>query len=192
MRLIGLSVCRVFAAAAGLTASAPAIAGPIPFGEWLQFSHTSVGVEARGCNPEDLAGEFCFPSSGTPTSFLDAPPWTFTSTLPTVLTVTEAFLSGDQFSVLDLGVQIGTSSVPGVSADCGDDPAVCLGTPGMSSGVIHLAPGSHSLTIVPLLTSGSGTGFLRVDEVPEPATGALIAFGLVSLAWGICRKEVRK
>jgi hypothetical protein len=191
MKASHLSVCRLFTAAATLALSTPAYAGSIPLGDWLQFSFGNTGVAAKGCDPADPAGDFCFPSSGTPTSFLDAPPWTFDSPVATVLTVTDAFLSGDRFSILDFGIAVGETSAPG-QADCGDDPTVCLGTAGMSTAVLLLAPGSHSLTIVPTLSGGGGSGFLQAEAVPEPSTIVLLAGALASIAWLKRQKEVRQ
>src|SRR5216117_2171702 len=98
--------------------AAPAFAGPIPFDTYLQFSFSDVGTPAVGCDPADPAGAFCFPSSGTPTSFLDAPAWTFADSA--LLTIIDAFTSGDRFELFDFGVSLGSSSTPGIDADCGD------------------------------------------------------------------------
>ena len=100
--------------AIGLVAVAPALsAGPILSDVWYEFGFTDVGVDATGCDPADPAGAFCIPSSGTPTVFLDAPPWTFlASAAGATLTVTDAFLSGDQFELFDFGASIGLTSPP--------------------------------------------------------------------------------
>jgi hypothetical protein len=169
-----------------LLCSAPAFAGPILLGEWLQFGFSDPGVPATGCDPDDPAGPFCIPSSGTPTSFLDAPPWTFTAPADgATLSVTDVFASGDRFELFDFGVSLGFTSLPSAvtSVDCGDDPAVCIVTAGISSGLFNLAAGNHSLTLIPLLApSGGGTGFLRVDAgaaIPEPGTWLLVSTGLL-------------
>src|SRR5438309_3205405 len=114
---------------------APLYAGPITSGVYWQFSFTDAGVQARGCDPDPLGG-FCLASSGTPTSFLDAPPWTFVAPASgSVLTVTDAFENGDRFQIFDLGVSIGLTSAPGaLLVDCGGDPVPCLATAGMSHG----------------------------------------------------------
>jgi hypothetical protein len=197
MNVVRLAASRLVFVAATLAVSSvvtsPAYAGSIPLGDWLQFSFTTAGVAAAGCDPADPAGSFCIPSSGTPSSFLDAPAWTFTSALATTLSVTDAFLSGDRFSILDFDVPIQLTSAPTAGVDCGDDPAVCLATPGMSKAVLQLAAGSHSLTIVPTVTDGGGSGFLRVDAVPEPSTFALMAAGFVLvISVAHTRREVRK
>jgi hypothetical protein len=168
--------------------SSPALAGPITIGDWLEFGFSDAGTPATGCDPADPAGPFCVPSSGTPSSFLDAPPWTFTAPVDgATLTVTDAFLSGDRFELFDFGVSLGFTSLPAAAStvDCGDDPAACLATAGISSGLFILAAGNHSLTLIPTLSpTEGGTGYLRVDAgaataVPEPATWLLVTTGLL-------------
>src|SRR5689334_18655160 len=69
-----------YAAAAALLMLAPTVsAGPIALNTWLEFAVSDPGVDATGCDPDDPNGPFCIPSSGTPTQFLDAPPWTFSA-----------------------------------------------------------------------------------------------------------------
>jgi hypothetical protein len=163
--------------------SSPALAGAILLNTFYEFSFTDPGVTALGCQPDDPAGEFCTPSSGTPTVFLDAPPWTFTAGPAGVaLTVTDAFETGDQFEVLDFGIPIGFTSVPDPGFDCGDDPVPCLADPHVSSRVFLLAGGDHSITIAPLQVVGfGGAGYLHVAEVPEPGALSLLVFGLLGL-----------
>ena len=166
-----------------------ALAGPIPFDDYLQFSFTEAG--SAGCYPTDPNGDFCIPSSGTPTSFLDAPPWTFTAASAATLTVLDAFLSGDQFEVFDFGTSLGLSSAPVLGADCGDDPVTCLANNSMSKLVAALTAGAHSITIVPVLVPEfGGTGYLQVTgtpgttPVPEPAPFTLWVLGGLVLALG--------
>ncbi|MGH3849047.1 MAG: PEP-CTERM sorting domain-containing protein, partial [Pseudonocardiaceae bacterium] len=139
-------------------------------------------------------GQFCIPSSGTPTTFLDAPPWTFSApTAGATLTVVDAFLAGERFEIFDFGVSLAQTSVPGATGDCGDDPVTCLGDPDISSGIFALLAGLHSLTIVP--TAGdAGSGYLRVAaaQVPEPATLTLLAGGLIGLGWGARTRRSRE
>ena len=169
----------------------PAEAGSIPLETWEEFGFTTAGTPATGCDPNDPAGPFCIPSSGTPTSFLDPPPWTFLSAVPILLTVTDAFLAGDRFEVFDFGVSIGLTSATFGSADCGDDPVPCLTTPGISSRVFSLAAGNHSLTITPTLSPGDGgAGYLRVSAVPEPSEWIPLCICLGAL-WFSRRKLLR-
>src|SRR5436190_1535633 len=122
--------------AAFLVFQSSACAGALPFGTFEEFAFSSPGTPATGCFPADPAGDFCISSSGTPTDFLDAPPWTVSAPVQGVLlTVTDAFLAGDRFQVFDFGLPLGLTSAPFGNADCGDDPVPCLSTPGISSGI---------------------------------------------------------
>jgi hypothetical protein len=171
---------------ATLLAESRAAAGPIVPGVWYEFGFTDPGVSPTGCQPADPAGGFCTESSGTPTTFADAPPWTFFAAAPTTLTVTDAFESTDRFEVLDLGIPIGMTSPPAAGAvvDCGDDPVICLGTAGMSTGVFALAAGPHSFTIVPLESGSGGAAYFEVaGAVPEPTSVLLLATGLAAAAF---------
>ena len=105
----------------------PSHAGPIDVGVWYEFTFTDAGVPAVGCFPNDPDGNFGIPSSGTPTTFLDAPPWTITvPDVGALLTVTDAFLSGDRFEIFDFGVSIGLTSPAAEQVDTGDDPVPSL------------------------------------------------------------------
>jgi len=181
---------RLLVAIAVTSVVAPAQAGPIPSDTFLQFAFTDVGILATGCDPADPAGPFCIPSSGTPTTFLDAPPWTFSG--PALLTVTDAFESGDQFQVFDFGVSLGLTSLPGTASECGDDPVSCLGNAAMSKGSFALAAGPHSVTLVPTLApSGGGTGYL-IATVAEPGTLSLsMLLGFAAFVSGT-RKRSRR
>jgi hypothetical protein len=173
----------VLAGTAALFAAAPAGAGPVPFDTYLQFSFDGAGSSAAGCFPDDPGGSFCLASSGTPTGFADAPAWTFSGAA--ALTVVDAFESGDRFDIFDFGVLVGSTSAPLLGVDCGDDPVVCLGTAGISSGVFALGAGLHSMTIVASEALGLGSAYFQiaaVQAVPEPASLALVAAALLGSA----------
>ena len=163
--------------------TAPANAGPIQLGVFQEFAFTTAGTPATGCDPADPAGPFCIASSGTPTTFLTAPPWTFVAPVQgAILIVTDAFQAGDRFQVFDFGTSIGLTSLPVGNADCGDDPVPCLTVAGISKGSFNLAAGNHSITITPTLApAGGGSGYLRADAVPEPVTWMMFGSGLIVL-----------
>jgi PEP-CTERM motif len=184
-------LARAAALGAVLACAQTAQAGPIPSDTFLQFSFDGVGA-VSGCADLDPAGQFCSASSGTPTSFLDAPAWTFDAPdVGAVLTVLDAFGSGDRFEVFDFGSFVGRTSLPARSpVDCGDDPLNCLQTPGMSTGVFALGAGAHSLTLRAIQAGGLGSGYLHVTAaVPEPASIALV-LGALGLA-GAARQRKR-
>jgi hypothetical protein len=103
----------VFLIAALFALSAPGFCGPISLGTWYQFSFDQPPTPATGCAPDDPTGAFCLASSGTPTSFLDAPPWTFVAPVfGATLRVVDVFAAGDRFEVFDFGTSLGLTSVP--------------------------------------------------------------------------------
>jgi hypothetical protein len=179
----------------GLGVTSAASAAPIDSDTWYEFSWFESGGTAAGCDPADPSGDFCIPSSGTPTSFAPAPAWTFNaSATGATLTVVDAFLSGDRFAIFDFGVLIGATSVPAIGFGCGDDPIDCLAEPHQSSGVFSLLPGAHALTIVATIApSESGVGYFQVTGasdavVPEPTTVVLIGSGLALIARSRARR----
>jgi len=159
-------------------------AGPIVPDTFYEFSYTGAAIAAMGCTPADPSAPFCIASFGTPTQFLDTPPWTFAAPAAgALLAVVDAFESGDRFEAFDFGASLGLTSAPGDPEDCGDDPVPCLADSDMSQGVFALGAGPHSITLVPVASpAGSGVGYLRWAVVPEPAAIALVAAGLVALA----------
>ena len=163
-----------------IAGSRTASAAPINLETFYEFDIVGTGP-VIGCFPADPNGDFCIPSAGTPTQFAPEPAWTFNAIEPTLLTVTDAFQSGDRFEIFDFGVFLGFTSIPGARpVNCGSDPATCLATPGISQGVFALGAGAHSLTIASLQDS-FGTGYFEVNAVPEPASLLLVGSGLIGV-----------
>lgn len=162
-----------------LMIAAFAHADTIAPGLWYEFSFTDVGVQARGCFPEDPdpSALDCLPSSAGNSVFAPAPPWTFTSTARLRFVVTDAFLHGDSFDIFDEGVPI--FSTPAVATDgngCGDNPVVCLKDPLSSHASFLLSPGAHSITIFPDAIGDAGAAYFQI--VPEPAMLTMLCLAL--------------
>jgi len=191
MNSIG-SVCKHLAwllvLLSGVAAPAASYAGAIAFENFWEFGFDGVGF-ATGCAPADPAGGFCITSSGTSTSFLDTPPWTFTAPAGgATLTVTDAFEAGDRFQVFDFNANLGLTSAPVGSADCGDDPVPCLADPNISKGLFPLAPGNHSITIYSL-SDFAGSGYLQVSAIPEPTTLLVFSLGGAAALLAVRRRR---
>jgi hypothetical protein len=144
----------------------PSLMGPVPIGgPWIEFAFGATGSSASGCSPADPGGPGCAPSSGGNSSFGGAPPWTFTAPAGgATITVTDAFLRGDQFEVFDSGSSIGVTSTPANTGDCGDNPDPCLADPQVSHGVFSVGAGAHSITIKAKASPfGAGAAYFRID-----------------------------
>ena len=155
----------------------PAVGGAIdPLYQW-PVAEFGFGV----ANTTAISGVGYVPSSGGNSVFLDDPAWTFTLTSPAELRITDAFLTGDVFSVFDFGAFILATSLPVAEGACGDNPEGCYGTAGVSYGSLNLAPGQHSLTIqIDASPFGGGAAYFRVG-VPEPLSLILLGLGLLGL-----------
>jgi hypothetical protein len=155
----------------------PTQATPITVGnpDWYEFSFGTIGWTAGGC----LLGN-CVPGSGG-TQFVGDPPWTFTG--GAMITVQDAFLSGDQFTLYDNGVNVFTTSDPTLGGSYCDNPNLCMSDLHFSTGAIELGDGNHSLTFR-VVTSpfDGGSAFFRADPVPEPASLMLLGTGALGLA----------
>ena len=121
------------------------------------------------------------------------------------LTVVDAAIAGDTFSITNFGSAFATtSSVPPgrfeTSADVGLDYDAALADPSFSRGVFTLAPGSYriggsllqSVTLggVPLeATAGAlRLGLAPVAAIPEPETAAMLLAGLLVIG-GLARRR---
>ena len=150
-------------------------------GPWYEFAYLDSGSAAFAC-----AGA-CEPSISGNSVEAGNPSWTFASSDPVLVTITDAFFSGNSFELFDFGTPIGATPSTALGYYCGDDPATCALDPNFSHGVFSLAAGGHALTIDAVDSPfGGGAAYFRVDPqpaaAPEPATIVLVAFGLCC-AW---------
>jgi len=99
-----------------------------------------------------------------------ASPFTFTSTSPVLVTVTDVFCLGDRYTVSDGSTTLGTTSVP-LPFDCNypnftGDPDTALADPNYSHGRFAVAAGAHSIGIVWVGQFGTGGGvYVRFDTL---------------------------
>jgi hypothetical protein len=186
MRSSYIGHCRFGLFVMILAGSNSAVAGSISPGIWYEFgfdpNHAPV---AAGCQPNDPGGVPC--RAGIGTVNLDAPPWTFTSSTPVALEITDGLLSGDFFDVDDFGTLVGsTPAVPLGVGFCGLDPLICWVDPAMSHASLLLPPGPHSITVLVHPAQILGEGFFEFTAVPEPSSILLIAAGLAGYG---CRRR---
>jgi hypothetical protein len=99
-----------------------------------------------------------------------ASPFTFTSTAPVLVTVTDVFCVGDRYTVSDGSTTLGTTSVP-LPFDCNypnftGDPDTALADPNYSHGRFAVEAGEHSIGIVWAGQFGTGGGvYVRFDTL---------------------------
>lgn len=111
---------------------------------------------------------------------------TFTVDGPVLLTVTDAFLSGDQFEILDGVISLGLTSAPGSVGDqIGSDYDAAAADSRWSSGSFLLGPGSHTIKILVAASPfGGGAAAIRADSVqavPEPSSLAIFSIAVGGL-----------
>jgi hypothetical protein len=117
--------------------------------------------------------------------------FTFTADSPVQLDVTDAYIDGDRFQVLDFSVSLGLTSVPTDDGSWTNSPDAAFADARWSSGTFLLGAGEHSIELVTVQTAtgaNEGTGYLRV--VPEPSTWALVAATFGGLL--VMRKGTKK
>jgi len=170
----GLSIVAALALFSSL--SSGSLAGAIVPGNiiWYEFGFHGPGMFA-------VNGSGTTPSSGGNSQQADDPPWTYTSADLTIVRITDAFTTGETFTLFDNATIVGSTSVPvGSPSPTTNDPEIAFPQPAYSHGAFTLPAGAHSLTI--RQDAGSpGAGYFEV-EVPEPASaGLLLLAGATSL-----------
>lgn len=137
-------------------------------------------ADAGGANTVTRLG----PAPWVSFSFQDpVPSWTMEepfefSSEGSFLEVTDLGVSGHRYEVYDLGELIGTTTLPSNGAACGPEPEACFGDHRMSTAVIPLKTGDHSLSFrmiqaPPGIQHGKASWRLRdpaLEGPPPPTT----------------------
>lgn len=113
---------------------------------------------------------------------------------PTTINVTDGWLAGDEFTVYDNGVLLGTTSGVNPGPGTCDDPATCFVDPIYSHGSWKVGAGQNDITlyatVVPVEVA-SGAWIESFSTVPEPSTITFLGSGLLCLAGVLRRRRAR-
>jgi Ca2+-binding RTX toxin-like protein len=180
------SICAVVGISAALGLLTPGVAAA--------RAGNNGGRGVAGDDPPLVVGDGWSPTTDEPPAFFwngpgqpfnDEGPYTFSSPIATVLSVTDDFQCGDRFRVFDNGVAVGDTSLVPVNVSCLEvGPDAAFANPAYSHGSFLLPAGAHAITIQAIGNPfEGGRGYLRADVVnqtvcanpPPPPAGAIIA-----------------
>ncbi|MEA5504146.1 PEP-CTERM sorting domain-containing protein [Halotia wernerae UHCC 0503] len=173
---------------------------------WLPvfvFNSTATASTLNSSNdPSITVGDDWFATTDTPPAFFWAGlnqdnsegPFTYTSSHPTIIDITDDLLKGDQFEIFNFGRSIGfTSLVPDVEDGMEIGPNAAFADPTYSSGSFLVDPGSYSITIQAIGQSfDTGRGYIRIRKatVPEPtSTLGFLVLGTLGAATALKSKR---
>jgi PEP-CTERM motif len=181
--------------AAAVFCAAPAQADNIVTGTWYTFGFHGAPTDPKAPGypyTSPLYGpgsELGTDASGNPISVgAPAAPWVITLNGPGTITITDVELSGDQFTLFDNGILLGTTSTP--VANVVDSPIDCvpcaLNSPDFSHGIFVLGAGMNVITgFLDPGSPGFGYGDFIIagsSAVPEPLTLSFFGAGLAAAA----------
>jgi hypothetical protein len=163
----------------------------------------TLSMSAAHANPMPLgtpltsgtSTQFNFGAVGSPS---DNNPFFFSGS--GVVTVLDAYADGDQFSVYDNSIYLGTTSMPvNDESNCGGNFADCYANLSFSRANYSLGTGNHSITIFTTMSPYGGGGALiglglepaDASPVPEPSSIIMLGTGLCAAAGAIRRKIKR-
>jgi hypothetical protein len=115
----------------------------------------------------------------------------FTISGPTLLKITDAYLSGDQFAVFNFATLLGNTSIPTSIGVSNADYDYTFSNPTWSSASYLLAAGTYSISGTAIASPfGSGGAAIQLAAaVPEPETYAMTLAGLGLLGFAARRRK---